>query len=116
MAILNSQLFWWFLQQTGTVLANNYFRFMPRYIEAFPIPEITDIHKTKPFEDLVDMVIADKKKKIDRELAQLLDFNKQLKSDAQKYTELNKLKSNTPLFWRLFRLIKSDTGIQAALI
>ena len=65
MAILNSHLLWWFLQQTGTVLANNYFRFMPRYIEAFPIPEITNIDETKPIEDLVDKVITDKKKNID---------------------------------------------------
>ena len=37
---------------------------------------------------------GNKKKKIDRELAQLLDFNKQLKTDAQKYTELDKLETN----------------------
>lgn len=37
---------------------------------------------------------GNKKKKIDRELAQLLDFNKQLKSDAQKYTDIDKLETN----------------------
>ena len=65
MAILNSHLFWWFLQQTGTILANNYFRFMPMYVEAFPIPEVTNIHETKPFEYLVDQVIEGKKQGID---------------------------------------------------
>ena len=65
MAILNSQLFWWFLQQTGSILANNYFRFMPRYVETFPIPEIKNIDETKPFEDLVNRVIADKKNNLD---------------------------------------------------
>ena len=39
-AILNSQLFWWFLVNTGTVLANGYFRFMPHYTKPFPMPEI----------------------------------------------------------------------------
>ncbi len=38
-AILNSKLCWWFLQNTGTVLANGYFRFKPDYINPFPIPE-----------------------------------------------------------------------------
>ena len=39
-AILNSQLFWWYLANTGTVLANGYFRFMPHYTKPFPVPEI----------------------------------------------------------------------------
>ena len=40
MALLNSQLFWWYLVNTGTVLANNYFRFKSNYILPFPVPEI----------------------------------------------------------------------------
>jgi len=61
MAIFNSQLLWWFLQQTGTVLANGYFRFMPRYVETFPLPKMINIEDTKPFEDLVDEIIFTKK-------------------------------------------------------
>ncbi|MDU1906702.1 MAG: TaqI-like C-terminal specificity domain-containing protein, partial [Dysgonomonas sp.] len=38
MGILNSNLFWWYLINTGTVLANAYFRFKPDYIKPFPIP------------------------------------------------------------------------------
>ncbi len=39
MAILNSRLCWWFLTNTGTTLANGYFRFKPDYIKPFPVPE-----------------------------------------------------------------------------
>ena len=38
LGILNSNLFWWYLVNTGTVLANAYFRFKPDYIKPFPIP------------------------------------------------------------------------------
>ena len=40
MAILNSKLCWWFLNQTGTVLANGYYRYKPAYLKPFPIPVI----------------------------------------------------------------------------
>ncbi len=40
LAILNSNLFWWFLTQTGTVLRGGYFRFKTKYIEPFPIVSI----------------------------------------------------------------------------
>jgi hypothetical protein len=42
MAILNSKLFWWFLVNTGTTLANSYFRFKPNYIKPFPVPPISE--------------------------------------------------------------------------
>ncbi len=38
LGILNSNLFWWYLINTGTVLANSYFRFKPDYIKPFPMP------------------------------------------------------------------------------
>jgi len=41
LAILNSQVLWWYLVNTGTVLANGYFRFMPHYIKSFPMPNIS---------------------------------------------------------------------------
>lgn len=41
MAILNSKLCWWFLNQTGTVLANGYYRYKPAYLKPFPIPVIS---------------------------------------------------------------------------
>lgn len=41
MAILNSSVMWWFLKNTGTVMANGYFRFKPDYLKPFPIPDIS---------------------------------------------------------------------------
>ncbi|WP_317228617.1 TaqI-like C-terminal specificity domain-containing protein [Pedobacter montanisoli] len=61
LAILNSQLFWWYLVNTGTVLANGYFRFMPHYTKPFPMPEIPQ--KTAlMLEKLVDEILAEKTK------------------------------------------------------
>ena len=39
MALLNSRLCWWFLTNTGTTLANGFFRFKPDYIKPFPVPK-----------------------------------------------------------------------------
>ena len=35
LSILNSKVCWFFLKNTGTVLANGYFRYMPRYVNEF---------------------------------------------------------------------------------
>ena len=42
MALLNSQLCWWFLTNTGTTLANGFFRYKPDYINPFPVPSESD--------------------------------------------------------------------------
>lgn len=38
LAIFNSNLLWWYLKQTGSVLANGYFRFKTDYLKPFPLP------------------------------------------------------------------------------
>lgn len=43
--LLNSRLFWWYLKNTGTVLANGFFRFKPDYIKPFPVPELQQTSK-----------------------------------------------------------------------
>ena len=48
MAILNSKLCWWFMIQTGTVLANGYYRYKPAYLKPFPIPVIS-----KDYDDML---------------------------------------------------------------
>lgn len=45
MALLNSRLCWWFLTNTGTTLANGFFRFKPDYIKLFPVPGFKQISK-----------------------------------------------------------------------
>ena len=56
MALLNSRLCWWFLSNTGTVLANGFFRFKPDYIKPFPVPENIPNRIAAVVENLVDYV------------------------------------------------------------
>lgn len=56
MAILNSKLMWWFLVNTGTTLANGYFRFKPDYLKPFPIPELKNLEIENAFIRLVDYI------------------------------------------------------------
>jgi len=58
LALLNSQLLWWYLKQTGTILANGYFRFKPDYLKLFPIPKIKNVKDTKPFIEIVDKILS----------------------------------------------------------
>ncbi|MFR9542342.1 MAG: TaqI-like C-terminal specificity domain-containing protein [Rikenellaceae bacterium] len=58
MAILNSRLCWWFLTNTGTTLANGFFRFKPDYINPFPVPSYNSIAKVeKSITILVDYIL-----------------------------------------------------------
>lgn len=56
LGILNSKMLWWFLVNTGTVLANGYFRFKPDYINPFPLPTPSDIQK-QIVVDFVELVL-----------------------------------------------------------
>ena len=56
LAILNSKLMWWYLQKVGTPLANGYYRYMPRYVENFPIPNVNKFESTL-LENLVSYTI-----------------------------------------------------------
>jgi hypothetical protein len=58
MAILNSQLFWWYLTNTGTVLANGYFRYKPNYIKPFPVPLSISKEILNLLEHLVDEIMT----------------------------------------------------------
>lgn len=57
MAILNSKVMWWYLVNTGTVLANGYFRFKPDYLKPFSIPDLNSIEMEIPFKILVDYIL-----------------------------------------------------------
>ena len=54
LALLNSHLCWWFMQNTGNVMANGYFRYKPAYINPFPLPGDETIHVVE--ERLVEYV------------------------------------------------------------
>lgn len=70
MALLNSRLCWWFLSNTGTVLANGFFRFKPDYIKPFPVPETIPNRIASVVEDLVDYVSSIKS--IDKPMSDLV--------------------------------------------
>ena len=42
LAILNSNMLWFFLSQTGNILRGGFFRFKTKYLEPFPVPELDD--------------------------------------------------------------------------
>lgn len=56
-ALFNSRLFWWFLKNTGTVLANGFFRFKPDYIKPFPIPMTVSPDTERLFSILYDYIL-----------------------------------------------------------
>ncbi|MCF1751855.1 Eco57I restriction-modification methylase domain-containing protein [Mariniradius sediminis] len=53
LGVLNSSVFWFFLQNTGAVLRGGYFRFKTKYLEPFPIPVI-NYDLQLPIVNLVD--------------------------------------------------------------
>lgn len=66
MAILNSKLCWWFIQNTGAVMAGGFYRYKPAYINPFPIPSIEKLSKqAQTLEELVDHILQTKKKQAD---------------------------------------------------
>jgi adenine-specific DNA-methyltransferase len=46
LALLNSRLLWYYLQNTGNVLRGGYFRFNTKYIMPFPVPSIDALEGT----------------------------------------------------------------------
>lgn len=41
LGILNSRVLWFYLRNSGSVLANGYFRYKPAYFQNFPVPEVS---------------------------------------------------------------------------
>jgi len=60
-AILNSSLFWFYLQSTGAVLRGGYFRFKTKYLEPFPLPKPKDINVQNKFVMKVDSQLSNSK-------------------------------------------------------
>ncbi len=61
MALLNSRLCWWFLTNTGTTLANGFFRFKPDYIKPFPVPKDIPQKIEEAIVRVVDDILMQKK-------------------------------------------------------
>jgi hypothetical protein len=54
LALLNSRLCWWYMANTGTVLANGFFRYKPDYINPFPVPSYK---KTCEVQDIICQLV-----------------------------------------------------------
>ena len=104
LGLLNSTICWYFLKNTGTVLANNYFRFKPAYVGKFPLPN-PDIASSAKVEILSNYITQAKhcNNLINQFLESLMDgvafdlyFPEQLKSaNKQILTHLTNLKPLT---------------------
>ena len=72
LSILNSNLMWFYLVNTGTVLRGGYFRFKTKYLYPFPLPE--EPKDKKPFIEKVDSMLQSNKafQKIENNFIELL--------------------------------------------
>lgn len=57
LGLLNSKLFWFYLQNTGYVLRGGYFTFKTNYVAPFPIPQYIPQNLVSAVEILVDYVL-----------------------------------------------------------
>lgn len=89
-AILNSKLFWFFLNNTGTVLSGGFFRFKTKYIENFKIVLSNDKKIVNEIENAVFKYNdASKKEEIENEINQLVYSLYDLTNDEIRYIEDN---------------------------
>lgn len=58
LGLLNSKLFWFYLQNTGYVLRGGYFTFKTNYVAPFPIPQCIPQNLVSVVETLVDYVLC----------------------------------------------------------
>lgn len=61
LAILNSNLMWWYITKTASVMRGGYYTYTPTYIENFYIPNLTP-KEQKPFITLADKILKLKAK------------------------------------------------------
>jgi hypothetical protein len=71
LALLNSQLLWYFLTTTGSVLRGGFFRFKTNYLLPFPIPKELSQSEQKPFITIVDQILTLKQKDPDTDTSAL---------------------------------------------
>lgn len=88
-AILNSKLFWFFLNNTGTVLSGGFFRFKTKYIENFKIRFTTDMEIVKNLEKYVDMYMLTKNLDFEKEIDKIIYGLYELNNEEINYIENN---------------------------
>ena len=73
LTILNSNVFWFFLAKTGNILRGGYFRFKTKYLEPFPLPDLSSLENKDNADNLT--VLAE----------QMLSLNAQLQQKRQRF-------------------------------
>src|SRR5690606_13539960 len=92
LALFNSKLFWYFIQQTGYVLRGGYFTFKTNYILPFPVP---------------DTITPEVHSKIEK-LAKNILKNKEIFSQK---TTLNEEKEIDEIIYKLYDLTLKDISV-----
>lgn len=83
LAILNSNVLWFYLKNTGYVLRGGYYTFKTNYLEPFPLPDSCTEHQAEKIESLVSLIIQRKLEKGDTEV-----LEKQLNKEVYQLYEL----------------------------
>ena len=65
LALLNSNVMWFFLKNTGYVLRGGYYTFKTNYLEPFPLPDVKDKEVVTNIEQLVDKAMLNVKEEMD---------------------------------------------------
>lgn len=65
LALLNSNIMWFFLKNTGYVLRGGYYTFKTNYLEPFPLPDVTDEEVVQAVELLVEQSIINVSNEVD---------------------------------------------------
>jgi adenine-specific DNA-methyltransferase len=89
LGVLNSNITWYFMKNTSAVLANGYYRYMPRYVNEFPLPtpiknehyiiEYLSSNILKLNVDSSDVLVSDEFKKILNGCVYELYFGEEMK-------------------------------------
>ena len=87
LGLLNSRLFWFFIQQTGYVLRGGYFTFKTNYIHPFPVPAEFSISHTERVVDLVTEILTLKKENPKTDTSDLEEEIDELVFDLYELTE-----------------------------
>ena len=75
LAILNSNLCWWYIKSTGAVMSGGYYRYKPAYIKPFPMPSE---HQIALIQDELEVLVNEimSKKLTDQECNVIEEENK----------------------------------------
>ncbi|MDO8460228.1 MAG: Eco57I restriction-modification methylase domain-containing protein, partial [Nanoarchaeota archaeon] len=99
LGLMNSKLLWFYLKNTGTVLANGYFRFKPDYLNNFNVPKLENLSLQQPIINYVDQILKIRK-----------DLND--KYEQENSSKISKLKQDIDrLIYKLYNLTLEEKTI-----